>query len=71
MEYLREDVKEKEDDTATILLGGNSDEAETSTQDVEVSPTKEAWLEQDEKVSWVDRIKTIGQYVTLRLRFTN
>ena len=71
MEYLRE---EEETETGnckigTILVGESSEEMET--QDVEVSLPVEAWQEQEKKVSWVDRIKTIGKYLKLHFIFTN
>ena len=62
--------KKKDTGTATsrisIIVVGEC--FETSTQDVEVSQTIGGWTEQERKVSWVDRIKTIGkmhsQYTT-------
>ena len=39
---------------------------ETSTQDVVVSQTIGGWTEQERKVSWVDRIKTIGKNTILQ-----
>ena len=66
MEYLREDVAEKEEETkpatsriGTIVVEESSEK--TSTQDVEVNQPFEGWSEQERKVSWVDRIKTIGK----------
>ena len=68
MEYLREEAVEKEKDVekatnrvGTIALGEISDKTETSTQDVEMGQPIEGWTEQERKVSWVDRIKTIGK----------
>ena len=68
MEYLREEVVEKdeEEETAsyknrTIVVGKSSDKSETSSEDVEVSQPSEGWTEQGRKVSLVDRIKTIGK----------
>ena len=63
MEYLREDVVEKEEEIETasckirtIEVEESSGKTETSSQDAE-----EGWSEQEGKVSWVDRIKTIGK----------
>ena len=76
MEYLREEVVEKEEETETatvpcrIGVGDNSDKTETPTPDVEVSQPVEAWTEQERKVSWVDRIKTIGKLTYIHI-FTN
>ena len=68
MEYLREEVVEKneEEETAsyknrTIVVGKSSDKSDTSSEDVEVSQPSEGWTEQGRKVSLVDRIKTIGK----------
>ena len=68
MEYLREEVVEKdeEEETAsyknrTIVVGKSSDKSETSSEDVEVSQPSEGWTEQGRKVSLVDRIKKIGK----------
>ena len=62
MEYLRDEVVEKEEETArerieTISIGRNPDVTTTSAQDVEVTQTV-----QEKKVRWVDWIKTIGEY---------
>ena len=66
MEYLREDVAEKEEETkpatsriGTIVVEESSEK--TSTQDVEVNQPFEGWSEQERKVNWVDWIKTIGK----------
>ena len=64
MEYLREDVAEKEEETArirTIVVEESSEKTETETQDVELSQPVEGWTEQERKASWVDWIKTIGK----------
>ena len=68
MEYLREDVAEKEEETKSstprigiIVVEESSEETKTSTQDNEVSQPIEGWSKQEMKVSWVDRIKTIGK----------
>ena len=66
MEYLREEVVEKEEETAsyknrTIVVGKSSDKSDTSSEDVEVSQPSEGWTEQGRKVSLVDRIKKIGK----------
>ena len=67
MEYLREEVVEKEEETGkettTNMIGDgeSSDKTETPTLDLEVSQPIEAWSKQERKVSWVDRIKTIGK----------
>ena len=68
MEYLREEAVEKEEgiEKATSMVGTivaeeSSDKTETPTQDVDVSQPVESWPEQERKVSWVDRIKTIGK----------
>ena len=65
MEFLREE-EEKDTETATDRIGiieieDISDKTETSTQDIEVIEPIEGWSEQERKVSWVDRIKTIGK----------
>ena len=65
MEFLREEEK-KDTGTATSRIGTivveeSSVKTETSTQDVEASQPVEGWTEQERKVSWVDRIKTIGK----------
>ena len=68
MEYLREDIVEKEEETksatcriGTIVVEESSEKTETSTQEVEVSQPVEGWTEQERKVSFVDWIKTIGK----------
>ena len=68
MEYLREEAVEKEEDiekvtcrVGTIAYGESSDKTKTSNEDVEMSHTIEGWSEKERKVSWVDRIKTIGK----------
>ena len=68
MEYLREDVAEKEEETKsstprirTIVVEESSEKTETETQDVELSQPVEGWTEQERKASWVDWIKTIGK----------
>ena len=77
MEYLREDIGEKEEETksatcriGTIVVEESSDKAETSSQDVEVSQAIDAWPEQGRKASWVDRIKTIGKNAILQSYYT-
>ena len=77
MEYLREDIAEKEEETksatcriGTIVVEESSDKTETPTQDVEVSQPVEGWTEQERKVSLVDRIKTIGKNAILELYYT-
>ena len=74
MEFLREE-ETKYTGTATSRIGTivveeSSDKTETSTQDVEVSQPAEGWTEQERKVIWVDRVKTIGKYSILYLYFT-
>ena len=57
-------AEKKDAGTATIgiiVVEESSDKTETSTQDVEASQPIEAGEEQERKVSWVDRIKTIGK----------
>ena len=74
MEYLREDVAEKEEETArirTIVVEESSEKTETEseTQDVELSQPVEGWTEQERKASWVDWIKTIGKIDNVVLIF--
>ena len=68
MEYLREDIAEKEEETKSatprigiIVVEESSEETKTSTQDNEVGQPIEGWSEQERKVSWVDRINVIGK----------
>ena len=65
MEFLREEEKKEDTETATSRIGiievESSEKNETATQDLEVSQPVEGWTEQERKVSWVDRIKTIGK----------
>ena len=68
MEYLREDVAEKEEETksatcriGTIVVEESSEKTETETQDVDLSQPVEVWTKQERKASWVDWIKTIGK----------
>ena len=68
MEYLRDDVVEKEEDTGTlsnkirtIVVEECSDKTETSSEDVEVDQPIDAWPDQKKKLSWVDWIKTFGK----------
>ena len=74
MEYLREEVFEKEEEIGTatnrIEVGDSSDKTETPTQGVEVSQPVEVWTEQERKASWVDRIKTIGKNAILQSYYT-
>ena len=68
MEYLREEVAEKEDENKTKIA---AEETFDETKDAEVSPPIEGWPEQGAgKVSLVDRIKTIGQRTSSN-RITN
>ena len=68
MEYLREDVVEKEDEIETasckirtIEVEESSDKTETLTQDVDVSQNIEALPGQERKTSLVYWIKIIGK----------
>ena len=56
--------EKKDTGTATIgiiVVEESSGKPENSIQDVEVCQPVEGWTEQERKVSWVDRIKTIGE----------
>ena len=71
MEYLREEVAEKEDEKETKMRNNLPEETFDETKDAEVSPPIEGWPEQGAgKVSLVDRIKTIGQRTSSN-RITN
>ena len=68
MEFLREE-ETKDTGSATSRIGiievESSENPETATHDVEVSHPIEGCTEQERKVSWVDRIKTIGKNAIL------
>ena len=78
MEYLREEKVEQEEDietttnrVGTIVVEESPDKTKTSTEDVEVSQPIEGWPDQELKVGWVDRIKTIGKIQYFIYIFTN
>ena len=65
MEYLRKDKKEKKKrkkgKKKRKKRKGKKKDTKTSTEDVEAGQPIQAWSDQERKVSWLDRIKTIGK----------
>ena len=60
MEYLREEAIEKEEEGETATTRIESIEVEESSDKTVSQPVK-VWSEQERKVSWIVRIKTIGK----------
>ena len=67
MEYLREEVVEKGEETTAVtsrieVIAHGENPEETEAGNSEIIHTLQAWPNQQKKVSLEDHIKTIGQY---------
>ena len=76
MEYLREEVVEKEEETTAVtsrieVIAHGENPEETETGNSEIIHTMQAWPNQQKKVSLENHIKTIGKYTISHLYPSN